>query len=447
MSFRAGAAEVIITPPIGTLLDGYGGRAGGAVGVHDDLHARAVVLDDGQRKAAIVSCDLIGVDRRLVAAIRERGSQATGIAHDHIMIAATHTHAGPAGLRRDLDEPLTEIMTRTLAGAILAAHAERREALVKVGHGSVDSVSQNRRDPEGPTDQRLAVILFDSPDPRDGPIASIVNFACHPTVLYSTNMLISADYPGHALRTIKQLLGNAPVLFLNGACGDVNPAWIEQRHDEAYRVGSIVGSEAARRLQELRPLGVSHKVWNIRWDELSDNPVSSGRLIPNPTLRVLSDRVAVPLRRLEPPSMYDTRLDALNGQLQRTPDGEHESRRRIVEQIVRLRTERTVAERLGPSDKQHFIRAEVQAIALSSDCAVLGLPGEFFAQTGHQIREAAGIADLLTACYANHYAGYFVPEEAFDQGGYEPGVTVLDETAEQTTRLAAINLLRKISRQ
>ena len=63
-TFQAGAAEVIITPPIGTLLDGYGGRIGGSIGVHDDLHARAIVVDDGVTQAAIVSCELIGVDRR-----------------------------------------------------------------------------------------------------------------------------------------------------------------------------------------------------------------------------------------------------------------------------------------------------------------------------------------------------------------------------------------------
>jgi len=65
-------------------------------------------------------------------------------------------------------------------------------------------------------------------------------------------------------------VGDAPSLFFNGACGDVNPAWIEQDYHEARRVGSIVGAEAARRMLELRPLGTRHKVWNIRWDELTD---------------------------------------------------------------------------------------------------------------------------------------------------------------------------------
>ena len=110
------------------------------------------------------------------------------------------------------------------------------------------------------------------------------------------------------------------MLFLNGACGDVNPAWIAQRHDEAYRVGSIVGAEAARRIQELRPLGVQHKVWNIRWDELTDQAVRSGELLDTPRLRFESRTLDLPLRSLEPPDVYDRRVQALQQSLG-TADG------------------------------------------------------------------------------------------------------------------------------
>ncbi|TAK58878.1 MAG: hypothetical protein EPO22_10620, partial [Dehalococcoidia bacterium] len=130
MTLRAGAAEAVITPPVGTLMDGYSGREGGAVGVHDDLHARALVVDDGNTSAALVSADLIGVDRRLVASVRERAASATGIPAANILVAATHTHAGPAGLRRELDEALTEVMARTLAGVIQAAQRELRPAVL-----------------------------------------------------------------------------------------------------------------------------------------------------------------------------------------------------------------------------------------------------------------------------------------------------------------------------
>ena len=443
MTLLAGAAEVVITPPIGTYLDGYGARASGSVGVHDDLHARALVADDGTTRVALVSCDLIGVDRRLVALVREIAGAATGIPPANILVAATHTHAGPAGLRADLNAPLTETMARLIAGAVVAAYGRRRPAVLKAGRGSVDSVSQNRRDPAGPIDDMLRVLLFDSPDPRDGPIASVVSFACHATVLFHTNMQMSADYPGYALNTIRKILGDAPALFFNGACGDVNPAWIEQDYHEAERVGSIVGAEAARRLQELRPLGAQHKVWNIRWDELTDKSVTSGNLI-EPRLRVVTRSVALRLRELDPPVTYDKKLEALDRQRAAVTLGDVESRHRVMEQITRLSGERGVAGRLRPGGP-HELHPEIQAISFGTGCAILGLPGEFFVETAQAIQAEAGLPHLIIACYANHHIFYVVPRHEFERGGYEPGVAMLDETAEETLRQAAVDLLGQVS--
>jgi hypothetical protein len=440
---QAGAAEVVITPPVGTRLDGYSGRVGGAVGVHDDLHARALVVDDGATKAAIVVCDLVGIDRRLAAGVREIVHDATGIAREHVMVAATHTHAGPAGLRADMDGALTEMMARTIAGAVVQAHGSLRPVVLKAGAGTVDSVSRNRRDPAWPRDDGLRVLLFDSPDPRDGPVASIVNFACHPTVLFSTNMHISADYPGAAVATVKKVLGEAPALFLNGACANVNPVWTEQEFAEVERVGSIVGAEAARRLQELRPLGQRQRTWNIRWDEVIDAPVNDGELIDEPRIRVMSRVVDVPLRALDPPDVYGRRLDDLARRHGEAHDVE--TRRKLMEEITFLRGARGVAEQLGARSGSGMLHPEVQAISFSDRCALLALPGEFFAETAEQIRAAAGVPHLLISCYANHHVFYVVPKDAWEQGGYEPGVAVLDETAEETFRLAAIDLLRAVT--
>jgi hypothetical protein len=84
-------------------------------------------------------------------------------------------------------------------------------------------------------------------------------------------------------------------------------------------------------------------------------------------------------------------------------------------------------------------------MALGEGCAILGLPGEFFAETGLAIQAAAGLPHLLVACYANHYAGYFVPPAEFERGGYEPGVAMLDETAEPTVRATAVEVLRAVT--
>jgi hypothetical protein len=234
----------------------------------------------------------------------------------------------------------------------------------------------------------------------------------------------------------------APVLFLNGACGNVNPAWSEQTFDEAERVGSIVGAEAARRLQELRPLGGHHRAWNIRWDELTDRAITTGDLVAEPRISVAARNVGVPLRVLDAPPAYADELRRLVGEHASLPPADLEARRALMERITYLQGTRGVAADLrGP----RMLHPEVQAIGLGGGVAVLGLPGEFFAETGMAIRAAAGARWPMISCYTNHHVMYVVPRDAWPQGGYEPGVAILDESAEETFRAAGIELLDAVS--
>jgi hypothetical protein len=440
-TFQAGAASVVITPPVGTWLEGYGGRTSGSLGVHDDLHASAIVVDDGATQAAVVSCDLIGIDRHTTGSVRALVAEATDIPGAHVMVAATHTHAGPRGMHRRDDEAMRDVMNRLVAGAIVEAWRNKRPSVLKAGRGSVNTVSQNRRDPAGPTDDTLRVLLLDGPDRRKPPIASVMNFACHATVLYRTNMEISADYPGHATATVQKITGDAPSLFLQGACGDVNPTWIEQDHDETARVGSIVGAEAARRIQELRPLGHGERVWNIRWDEILERPNTTGVLI-EPRIRVGSRHVPVRLRAFGALDEYDARLAALRKEQASLPANDVEAKRGIVAQITRLQGERVTAEQIRGAAE---LNAEVQAISLGPDCAIVSLPGEFFVETGRAIQVGAGVKHLLVACYTNHHLMYVPPKHEFERGGYEPGVAILEEDSEAAFRTAAIDLLREVA--
>ena len=84
-------------------------------------------------------------------------------------------------------------------------------------------------------------------------------------------------------------------------------------------------------------------------------------------------------------------------------------------------------------------------MSFGSGQAILGLPGEFFAETSKLLRADAGTRHLAIACYTNHHVFYVVPHHAFDEGGYEPGVAVLDETAEATFREAALALIAQVA--
>jgi hypothetical protein len=424
-------------------MDGYSDRQGVSQGVHDDLYARALVFDDGRTRAALVSCDLIDVDRYLVAAARQQAAEATGIPAQHIMVATVHTHAGPAGLRQGMDEALADTTARQIAGAIAAADREKQPGVLKVGRCTVDSVSQNRRDPSWPVDTALRLLLVDSSERGEPPLAAVIDFACHATVLFQTNLLISADYPGYAVRTFQKLLPDTACLFLQGACADVNPVWMEQDFAEVERVGAIVGSAAARLALELRPLGRGQRAWNTRWFELTEKPVTVGELLPDVRLRAASRHMELPLRPLMPPEEYEVRLSELTERQQALPPGAPAGQHHALSQeMVRLHTERMEAQRRAQQPEGHrTLQSEVMALAFGPDLAILGLPGEFFVETAEAIRQASGVRHLLVACYANDYVWYVCPPAVYEEGGYEAGVTLFAPEAEAIVKQEALAVL------
>src|SRR5665213_3903356 len=91
---RAGTAESDITPPVGAALAGYY-TARFATGTHDPLHAKAIVIEQGGTKVAMVACDLVSLPRELSEEARAIVQKKIGLAPDHIMISATHDHTTP----------------------------------------------------------------------------------------------------------------------------------------------------------------------------------------------------------------------------------------------------------------------------------------------------------------------------------------------------------------
>lgn len=439
----AGAAAVDITPPVGGLMDGYGVRLEPSRGVHDPLFARALVLDCGggpDDRCALVSCDLLGVHPWITGEVRRLAADAAAVPAEHVVVAATHNHAGPAGLRGGmfsrLDEGLAAMVARRVAGAIEFAFDQRRSATLKVGRATVDTVSMNRRHPEWPIDPVLRLLLVDG---DDGPVASLLNFACHGTVLDATNLSLSAEFPGAACRLLQQET-SAPALYLNGACADVNPVWVRQDFDSVSRVGSIIGGQALRLIDELRTLGPGQRAHNIRWDEFPEKPVP-GRIV-GPRLRAARREVELPLRPFATDEEYAARIAGLEAEVEPLPAASDE-RRSVMARLTRLRTERWAATwaRRRPETVQ---RTELQALSLGEGLALLALPGEFFVSTAESIRAASGVDDLLVACYANDYVGYVIPPAAYDEGGYEAGITFCAPECEGIIVNASLALLREV---
>src|SRR5690242_8538820 len=106
MPLFAGVCETNITPPIGVWMSGYALRPSGALGIHDELYARALVLDDGRQRLVLVVADLIALPFEMAQQIREKIGTALGIESKAVMLHCTHTHGGPyLGTFRTMGEP------------------------------------------------------------------------------------------------------------------------------------------------------------------------------------------------------------------------------------------------------------------------------------------------------------------------------------------------------
>jgi hypothetical protein len=439
--FRAGAAVVDITPTGAVVMDGYGGRRERSRGVHDPLFARVLLIEHEGTRAAIVSCDLLGMHSEITGEVRRLAEKRLGIPADALVVCATHNHAGPAGLRGGmfsrLDEALAGTLVQRIIGALEEAVGSLQPAVLKSGRVTIDTISQNRRDPDGPMDPVLRVLLVDG---EDGPIASVISFACHATVLDGENLMLSAEFPGVACRLVSEQTG-APALYVQGACGNVNPMWIRQDFESVQRAGQIVGGAALRVVAELQALGRGQRAHNIRWDEFTEKPVP-GRVV-EPRLKAARREIEVPLRAFLADEEYASRVGELEAKAAALAEDSGE-RRAVMSQLTRFQNERwaaTWARRQPEVTAQH---TEVQALSLGEGLAVLALPGEFFVESAEVIRSRFGVEDLLVACYANDYIGYVIPPAAYEEGGYEAGITFCTPEAEGVFVEASLGVLREV---
>lgn len=433
---RVGAAAVVITPPPGTPMAGYY-HARAADGVHDDLHAKTMVLEKDGVAAAIVQLDLISTNRPLVEAARAAVEKATGIPGAHVMIGATHAHTGPVvgqTLRSDAFGGKTDLVARYAAAlpGLIAESARRAKerlapARVAAAVGRVEDLAFNRRfhsrdgvvrwnpgklnpivvRPAGPTDPEVPVVVFDATDGR--PLATYVNFALHLDTVGGTE--ISADYPHTLATTLAAVKGPEMVtVFGLGTCGDVNHVDIrharpQKGHGEATRIGTLLAAEVLRTHARLEPA--------------ADGP-----------LRVRAQKVVLALPPVTPAQVAAARkvVDRVRSGAKPAPA--------FIEQVEAFKV-LDVADRRG---RPHEV--EVQVIALGPDLAWVSLPGEIFVELGLAIKQASPFRQTMINELANGSIGYVPTRTAYPQGAYEVASARCAAGSGEALVDAALGLLR-----
>ncbi|MBM4093028.1 MAG: hypothetical protein FJ276_27010 [Planctomycetes bacterium] len=410
--FRVGAAQIVITPPIGTPRGGAYATIP-SVGVLDPLHAKAIVVEQDGAKAAFVALDLVGTVRPFVVAARALIAAQAGIPPERVMISATHTHSGPVLTRDSLmdkitgaDKPIaveyTAKLPSLIARAVTEANAKLTPARASALMSHEDQISFNRRywmkdgtlgwevarspnivRPAGPIDSDVGVCYFESAGKGAKPLATYLNFAMHATAVGGSEFC--ADYCGCIARRLAEFKGPDMVtLFANGCCGNINqtnPNWPGQRRGlpEAERIGTVLAGAVLRDWPTLQPLQTYA-------------PRARFTMLTLPRRKISKEEVAE-ARRV---------FDAIGKKKQTIP---------VMANAVCILD--TLAKKHTP------LEAEVQVIALSDDLAIVALPGEIFVELGLALKKASPFKRTFIAELANGSIGYVPNKSAYPEGNYE----------------------------
>lgn len=417
---RVGVSQVDITPPVGGIITGPGAPI--STGIDDPLRARAMVVQSGGRKLAIVGVDLVKIRHDLSDAAIALVTQQMGIPRDAVLICPSHNHSSPLiparGDRATTNKAYIDTLPKRIADSILQANQALQPARMSIGRSLVYEGHCNRRviskadglalntwlkklndlkqvpqvlGCEGPIDPELWVARFDSLDGKL--LGTLVNFSCHPCLhdrIKTHNW--SADYPGVIAEHIVQAYGKQAVcVFMQGACGNVQPpvTWTPDWKERA----AVFGKAAVEAANDAIPVNEPVVVDYARRD-------------------VNVPRCNAEAQRPEAIARLGWRPESFEGT------------KRTAEAMPRTLNVPVSAARIGPF-----------AIATNA--------GELFVEWGISVKKRSPFPHTVLSELTNDAVGYEPTEQAFQHEGYETlaGVDYVSLEGIQTLVDTAMELL------
>lgn len=420
--FKAGAATSNITPKIGTSINGNM-KDGIVKQIHDETHARCIVLDDGKTKLAMLTVDLCMIYREELDAAKQRAHELTGIPVENMMMSATHTHSGGTAcsvFQSDPDPEYLKFLRERIADAVIRANNNlvparigwavgreenqvfNRRWKMKPGKplmnpfGTEDRVKMNpgvanpdRLEPSGPTDPELPIISIQTPEGR--PLALLANYSLH-YVGGTGPGEISADYYGMFAERMKALLesdsnGFPPFVAMlsNGTSGNINnvnwfanePLPVMPPYEKMRQVANVIAAEAYKTYQTIR-----YQDWVS---------LSSAQTEIN---------LGVRLPKKEEIERAKGIIAKASGPVMNT-----------MEEIYARET-------MLIKDFPKQVPLIIQAFRIG-DLAITAVPCEIFVEIGLDIKAKSPFKPTFTTSLANGYNGYLPTPEHHKLGGYE----------------------------
>ncbi|MEY4938828.1 MAG: hypothetical protein RIQ93_563 [Verrucomicrobiota bacterium] len=445
--FRAGAATSNITPPLGISLDGPIGQNGPATHVHDEIHARCLVLDDGATRVAIVVCDSTMINRSVFDRAKAFVQAETGLPANRMLMAATHTHSTPRPIEflpGQLEVDYHGFLARRIADGVRRAINQLAPAKIGWGSGAKPELIFNRRwyltpgtklpnpfgtttdkvqmnppsgspnllAPAGPVDPQIFVLSVQHADGR--PLALLANYGLH--YIGGTRAgAISADYFGAFADRIQELLQvdrQDPAfvgIMSNGTSGDVNgvdPKTRPAPQPPYVRIRAVADAVAQEVLRIHQ--GIQHRAW-----------------VP---LGMNESELELQVRR---PTAE--RLQWATSTWKQVSDASRLTRPQIY-----------ARETLALAKFPPTTRLKLQTINIG-ELAIAAAPCEVFAATGLEIKKQSPQKQTFTISLANGYSGYLPTPRDHELGGYETWAarsSLLEVTASEKIRDELLRLLR-----
>ncbi len=434
---RFALAHGDITPPANIYHRMWGAaKHDRATGIHRPLRATLTLFTplDGDQRQFIIALDHCVMGRQEMDNLLDAVSEAADILREELIVVFSHTHAaGLMGLERgnlpggDLIAPYLESVATRVAELVKETQTKLQPAtiLYATGHCNLaahrDYWDEDNQlwacgyDPDTPADD---TVLTARAHAEDGTLlATLVNYACHPTTLAWDNTLISPDYPGAMRETIEEVTG-VPCLFLQGASGELGPVeGFVGDTSVADRNGRQLGHAALSAIESLPdpntrfeytgPVVSGATLGEWKYNELPDEFSDS-----NASWQLVRQIIPLPIRP-GTPTTQEVETELAKWEKKDTPDARAmaERKRRLLHRLSQL-----------PAGDNF----PLEAVVLRLGGAVwIIIQGEHYSVLQKVLRERFPKTPLIISTVASHWgASYLPPKELYDKGIYQESIAI-----------------------